>query len=143
MQYFVDAYLNKKLTPLEKIYKAWYTIFFFGTGIDGCHFNMYVGGTTTSETISLPIMPLPVLNYVNGNSVILLLLIMRDQVPNGNNHFLPWLLASQACKQTFTAVMSMTSTFTIIINFSMLGFLYRLATSLTNSDNAGIRDARN
>ena len=29
MQYFVDAYLNKKLTPLERICKAWYTIFFF------------------------------------------------------------------------------------------------------------------
>ena len=28
MHYFVDAYLNKKLNPLERIHKAWYTIFF-------------------------------------------------------------------------------------------------------------------
>ena len=28
MQYFVDAFLNKKLSPLERISKAWYSIFF-------------------------------------------------------------------------------------------------------------------
>ena len=27
MQYFVDAYLNKKFTPLQRIHKCWYTIF--------------------------------------------------------------------------------------------------------------------
>ena len=51
---------------------------------------------------------------------------MQDQVPNGNNHFLPWLLGSQACKQTFRAARSMTSTFSTVINFSMLEFLHRL-----------------
>ena len=51
---------------------------------------------------------------------------MRDQVANGNYHYLPWLLGSQACEQTFRAARSMTDTFSTIINFSMLGFLRRL-----------------
>ena len=41
-------------------------------------------------------------------------------------HFLPWLLGSQPCEKAFRAVRSMTSTFSTMINFSMLGLLNRL-----------------
>ena len=51
---------------------------------------------------------------------------MRDRIPNGNEHFLPWLLGSQACEQTFRAARSMTGTFSTVINFTLLGFLHRL-----------------
>ena len=52
------------------------------------------------------------------------MLTLRDTctIPNGDQHFLPWLLGSQACEQTFKAA----RTFSTIINFSMLGFLHRL-----------------
>lgn len=121
MQYFVDAYLNKKLTPLERIHKAWYTIFFFRYWhrwlLLSKNYNIRNNFITHNASSCIEL---------NGHSLILLLLIMRDQIPNGNNHFLPWLLGSQACEQTFRAARSMTSTFSTIINFSMLGFLRRL-----------------
>ena len=113
MQYFVDAYLNK--TPLERIHKAWYTIFFWLSLNKNYNIRNNFITHNASSCIEL-----------NGHSLILLLLIMRDQVPNGNNHFLPWLSGSQACEQTFRAARSMTSTFSTIVNFSMLGFLHRL-----------------
>ena len=53
------------------------------------------------------------------------MLTLRDTIPNGDQHFLPWLLGSQACEQTFRAAQSMTRTFSTIINFSMLGVLHR------------------
>jgi len=51
---------------------------------------------------------------------------MQDQVSNGNEHFLIWLLGSQASKQTFRAARSMTGTFSTVINFSTSGFLHCL-----------------
>ena len=80
---------------------------------------------------------------LNSHSFILLLLIMRDQIPNGNNHFLPWLLGSQACEQIFRAARSMTLTFSTLINFSTLRRFLTLSTSFTDSDDARIRSTRN
>ena len=51
---------------------------------------------------------------------------MQDRIPNGNEHFLPWLLGLQACEQTFQAARSMTGTFSTVINLTLLGFLHRL-----------------
>lgn len=39
--------------------------------------------------------------------------------------FLPWKLGSQSCEKIFRAAKSLTSTFSTIINFSMLGLLHR------------------
>ena len=92
MQYFVNAYLNKKLTPLERIRKAWYTIFFFRYWHQWLSLNKdytIANNFITHNAYSCI--------QLNGHSLILLLLIMRDRIPNGNEHFLPWLLGSQAC----------------------------------------------
>lgn len=51
---------------------------------------------------------------------------MQDRIPNGNEHFFPWLLGSQACEQTFRAARSMTGTFSTVINFTLLGCLHHL-----------------
>ena len=54
------------------------------------------------------------------------MLKLRDEVPNSSDLFMPWLLGSQACEQTFRAARSMTDMFSTIINFSLLGILRRL-----------------
>ena len=59
----------------------------------------------------------------NGHALILFLFIMRDQVQNGSDLFVPRLLGSQSCEQAFRAVRSMTGSFSTIINFSILGLL--------------------
>ena len=40
--------------------------------------------------------------------------------------FLPWMLGSQSCEKTFRAASSMSSMFSTVINFGMLGLLHRL-----------------
>ena len=39
---------------------------------------------------------------------------------------MPWLLGSQCCKKAFRIIRSMSSTFSTVIDFSMLGMLRRL-----------------
>jgi len=121
LQYIVDAYLDKGLSPLDRIYKAWYPIFFIR------YWHKWVL-QSKKHTIRNNFITYNAQTCVelNGHSLVLLLLMLRDKIPNGNKHFLPWLLGSQACEQTFRAARSMTSTFSTVINFSTLGLLQRL-----------------
>ena len=50
---------------------------------------------------------------------------VRDHVKN-DSYFLPWLLGSQCCEMTFRIARSMSSTFSTVINFGMLGLVHRL-----------------
>lgn len=52
------------------------------------------------------------------------LMTVRDTLPE--NTFLPWLLGSQSCEWIFRTARSLSSTFSTIINFGMLGLLRRL-----------------
>ena len=121
LRYFFDACLNKMFSLLEQIFKACYVIFFFrfwhGWLLKHKKHTIRSNFITYSAHACIEL---------NGHSLILLLLILRDIIPNGNQYFLPWLLGSQACEKTFRAAQSMTSTFSTIINFSMLEFLHRL-----------------
>lgn len=121
LQYFVDAFLNKKLTPLQRIHKAWYVIFFLRYWHQWLSLN-------TKFTIRNNFITYNAHSCIelNGHALILLLFIMRDQVQNGSDLFVPWLLGSQACEQAFRAARSMTGSFSTIINFSILGLLRRL-----------------
>jgi len=54
---------------------------------------------------------------LNDHTLILLLFLLRDKVPDGSRLFNPWLLGSHPCKQKFRATRSMTSTFSTVVNF--------------------------
>ena len=62
---------------------------------------------------------------LNAHAIISLLILLRDSHKN-DGAFLPWLLGSQTCEKTFRLARSTTSTFSTIINFSMLGLMRRL-----------------
>ena len=70
-------------------------------------------------------------NFVTNNAYLcvelnahaLITFVMTIQVCGDSTSFLPW---SQTCKRTFRAARSMSSTFSTIINFGMLGLLRRL-----------------
>ena len=53
---------------------------------------------------------------LNAHAIITLVIILRD-------FYLTWLLGSQTCERVFRSARSMTSTFSTIINFSMLGLM--------------------
>ena len=61
---------------------------------------------------------------LNAHAIILILITLRDS--NNDESYLPWLLGSQCCEKMFRLARSMTSTFSIMINFGMLGLLRRL-----------------
>jgi hypothetical protein len=63
---------------------------------------------------------------INAHSLLAYTIIMRDTYSQTPEVFVPWLMGSQSCEQTFRSLRSMTGNFSTIINFSMLGMLQRL-----------------
>ena len=118
---FMDAFLDKCLLPLERIKKVWNAIFLLRYWHRWLclnkKFTVRENFITSNANCGVEL---------NGHALIILLILMRDVIPNGNELFCPWLLGSQPCEQTFRAARSMTGTFSTIINFSMYGLLNRL-----------------
>ena len=61
----------------------------------------------------------------NAHAIIILIIILRDYYGK-EKAYLPWLRGSQSCEKAFRAARSMSSTFSTIINFSMLGLMRRI-----------------
>ena len=118
---FMDAFIDKHLSPLERIKKAWYAIFFYRywhrwlcLHKEFSVKNNFITGNALSGV------------ELNGHALVSFVIILRDKIPNGSNLFCPWLLGLQPCEQAFRAARSMTGTFSTIINFSLYGLLQRL-----------------
>ena len=124
LRYFIDGFLDKSLTVQARIKKVWYVVFFLrfwhhwisSQKPQYCTRNNFI----TSNAYSCI--------ELNAHALIILICILRDNntIQDGGLHFLLWLLGSQPCEKAFRAVRSMTSTFSIIINFSLLDLLNRL-----------------
>ena len=63
---------------------------------------------------------------LNAHSLISFLMTIRDSLPPDSQCFVPWMLGSQSCEKIFRAARSLSSTFSTVINFGMLGLLRRL-----------------
>ena len=63
---------------------------------------------------------------LNAHALITYVLTTRDHFHGDFDKFLPWMLGSQTCERTFRIVRSMSSVFSTVLNFSILGFLRRL-----------------
>jgi len=118
---FMDAFLDKSLTPLERIKKVWYVIFFLRYWHRWLclekQFTVKENFITSNAHSGIEL---------DGHALIILTILLRDVIPNGDELFCPWLLGSQPCEQTFRAAQSMTGMFSTVINFSMYGMLNRL-----------------
>ena len=121
IQCVIDSYLDKSLSPLERITKIWYATFFL---------RLWRQWLLQNSKYTLKS------NFITGNAfkcvelnahaMITLLIALRDNCKSNHACFLPWLTSSQTCETTFRDVRSMSSTFSTIINFSMLSLLRRL-----------------
>ena len=115
----VDSYLDRKLHPLEGISKIWFAVFFFW------YWKHYI---TKSSAYKIENNFITHNAYVstelNAHAIVLFLVILRDK--KRSDSFMPWLLGSQCCEKAFRTIRSMSSTFSTVINFSMLGMLRRL-----------------
>ena len=111
---FMDAFLDKHLSPLERIKKAWYTIFFYRYWYRWLCLQKKFSAKNNFITENAQSGV-----ELKGHALVTLLIMLRDRIPNGTELFCPWLLGSQPCEQAFRAARSMTGTFSTIINFSL------------------------
>ena len=121
MQCVMDSYLNKSLDPLTRIEKIWHATLFLRYWRQWILLHPLY--TLQDNFISSNSY---VCTELNAHAILTLLITIRDHFKDQSASFQPWLLGSQSCEKIFRAARSMTSTFSTIINFGMLGLLRRL-----------------
>ena len=116
----IDSYLDKSLDPLIRIEKLWNVVFFLRYWRQWILVNCQCSLKDNFITYNAYMC-----TEINAHSLITFLMTVRDQLNKDSTSasFLPWLLGSQSCERTFRSVRSMSSTFSTIINFGMLGLL--------------------
>ena len=121
IKFVMDSYLDNDLDPLSRVEKMWYAVFFVRYWRKWILLNHRYTLRDNFITPNAYIMCIE----LNAHSLITFLLTVRDHIKN-DSCFLPWLLGSQCCEMTFRIARSMSSTFSTVINFGMLGLLRRL-----------------
>ena len=121
MRAVVDSYLDKSLGVLSRIEKAWFAVFVMRYWRKWIllHPQYDLGKNFITSNAYMCI-------ELNAHALVTILLTIRKTLPHDSHCFLPWLLGSQTCEKIFRAARSMTSTFSTIINFGMLGLMRRL-----------------
>ena len=116
----IDSYLDKALVPLERIEKLWYVVFVLRYWrkwiLLNNHYTLGQNFITSNAYCGVEL---------NAHAMVNFLRSVRDCV-NNDSCFVPWLLGSQTCETTFRAARSMSSVYSTVINFGMLGLLRRL-----------------
>lgn len=118
MQYTLDSYLSKTLRATERIYKIWFAVLFV---------RIWRYWILQSEEYTLKS------NFITSNAYLcmefnahaLILAVSKFTSQKEEHLFLPWLYSSQPCEKFFRAARSMTSTFSTVVNFSLLDILRR------------------
>ena len=114
-----DAFLNKALSPIHRIYLMWKTIFverIWQTWLEE-------SGPSQTEYFITP----NAYTYIeiNGHLMVnIALKVASGDLPKESLRF--WKTGSQSCESMFRLLRSMTPTFSTIINFTLRGMLDRL-----------------
>ena len=121
IQCVTDSFLDKDLDAPSRVEKAWYAVFFMRYWRQWLLFNPHY--TLGNNFITLNAY---MCIELNAHSLITFLMTVRDSLQPDSQCFVPWMLGSQSCEKIFRAARSMSSTFSTVINFAMLGLLRRL-----------------
>ncbi|CAG9767012.1 unnamed protein product [Ceutorhynchus assimilis] len=116
MQKIDKAFLDKSLKCSERLFNMWYTIFFLRA------WRHWLYNEKLSEKSFITSNTYTGIE-LNGHGLVILIEKIRDTP----DQFLPWLFSSQPCEKNFRQTRSMTSTYSTIVNFSMLDILRRLS----------------
>ena len=115
----IDSYLDKELNALDRIELAWYAVFFVRYWRHWLllkkEYKLSNNFITSNAYMCIEL---------NAHALLLFLTACRDIYSPST--FLPWLLGSQSCERIFRMARSLSSTYSTIINFGMLGFLRRI-----------------
>lgn len=116
----VDSFLDKSLTPLQRIRKHWYALFLiriwyqFIVERKGCTLKDNFLTSNCYNCIE-----------INAHSLVLILLYLKKT--NQPELFLPHLYDSQPCEKTFRAFRSLTTAFSTITNCTVKEAISRLS----------------
>ncbi|XP_030753635.1 uncharacterized protein LOC115880545 [Sitophilus oryzae] len=117
-RYILDAFLLKDISIERRIYLIWYATFFMRIWRSWLKKNnqSIQKKFITSNTYTCI--------ELNAHEIILAIEQLRQkQIPEA---FLPWLFSSQSCEKIFRETRSMSSTFSTVINYTLLELLRRL-----------------
>lgn len=118
MQCVIHSFLKKDMTPNERVFNIWYSIFFLRIWRDWLlrHPQHKLENYITSNAYNCI--------ELNGHCLLNLIRKFRD---SGNHHlFQPWHFGSQPCEQFFRTLRSMSTTLSTVVNFSIRDVLYRI-----------------
>ncbi|CAG9812470.1 unnamed protein product, partial [Phaedon cochleariae] len=118
MAMFLDAFLEKQIDIETRISNAWFVVFFLRIWRHWIKSNGF--------SLDKNFITLNAYICVELNAHALVLMTLRCHYLKRPELLMPWLMSSQPCEKTFRATRSMTSTFSTIVNFSMLDILHRL-----------------
>lgn len=115
INHILNSFLNKNLKIEERIYFMWQATFFLRLWRKWLQENNYSidKNFITSNTYTCI--------EINAHGLLILVEKLRE-----TNQFTPWLCSSQPCEKIFRQIRSMTSTFSTIVNFNLMGILRRL-----------------
>lgn len=127
MKFINDAFMDQNLTPLERVYKMWYSLFII---------RMWRQFVVSSKNLTLKNNFLTINCYtcieLNAHSLIVSMVQLKKN--NLSHLFLPTLLNSQPCESLFRQVRSMTSTFSTVTNCSIKEISHRINKIQMQSD---------
>lgn len=113
------SYTDLYLTPLEMLYKLWYCVFIIRIWRDWIRSNQNY--TLTDNFLSLNCYACI---EINAHSMINIIQKLRDcNIPH---LFMPPLFSSQPCEAFFRQIRSMSTTYSTIVNCSLLDIIHRI-----------------
>ena len=128
MKHYIDviscsiySFLDMDMTPLDHLQHIWYAAIFLRYWrtwlLSKPHFKLKDNFISSNAHMCVEL---------NAHSLLMYLLLLRDNYPQHSSSFSPWMIGSQSCEKIFRTLHGMTGTFSTMVNFSMLGLLQRL-----------------
>ncbi|KAK4886217.1 hypothetical protein RN001_002488 [Aquatica leii] len=118
IRYILDAFLDKEIDVLKRVYLIWYTIFFLRL------WKQWLACNNFSVTKNFITQSTYACIELNGHG--LLLQLEKCKELHESHMFLPWLYSSRPCEKIFRQTRSMTTTYSTIVNYSLTDILRRL-----------------
>ncbi len=113
MNYSASSYLDKKLSPLDLVYRMWYVVF---------SLRLWRYWITCDKAYTLAANFLTLNVYLcaefNAHALVLIILAFKDK-PEA---FKPWLCTSQPCESYFRGGRSCTANCSTMVNFTAREF---------------------
>lgn len=120
MRDIIDTFLDRKLKPLQRINKMWYSIFLIRIWR---HFiNSHKKYTLKDNFLTAPCY---ICLEINAHSLVMCMLYLKEI--NRPELFLPHLFESQPCESTFRQFRSFTSTYSTVTNCTVKEALLRIS----------------